>query len=213
MELNRFKRRPLMGIVRGITLEDLEPVVTHAIDAGLETLEITMNTDGAADLIARTREIAGDSLTLGAGTVLDRRGLDLALAAGASFIVLPVLIDEVVSRCVERGVPVFPGALTPTEVAAAWRAGAAMVKVFPAKAFGPTYFGELKGPFADLRLLACGGVSAENLAAYARGGADAFAFGASVFRSDWIAAGEYARIGRGISDLVDAYDDAVGKQG
>ena len=126
MELNRFKRRPLMGIVRGITLEDLEPVVTHAIDAGLETLEITMNTDGAADLIARTREIAGDSLTLGAGTVLDRRGLDLALAAGASFIVLPVLIDEVVSRCVERGVPVFPGALTPTEVAAAWRAGAAL---------------------------------------------------------------------------------------
>ena len=88
-----------------------------------------------------------------------------------------------------------------------------MGKVVPANAVGPTYFGEVKGPFGDLRLLACGGVSAENLAACARGGADAFAFGASVFRSDWIAAGEYARIGQGISDLVDAYDDAVGKQG
>ena len=137
---------------------------------------------------------------------------EASLAAGASFIVLPILKGDIVARCVERGVPVFPGALTPTEVAAAWRAGAAMVKVFPAKVFGPSYFGELKGPFADLTLLACGGVSAENLGAYARGGADAFAFGASVFRSDWIAAGEYGRIGQGIRDLVHAYDEAASQQ-
>ena len=69
-----------------------------------------------------------------------------------------------------------------------------MVKVFPAKFFGPDYFAEIKGPFDGISLLACGGVSAESLGAFARAGADAFAFGASVFRSDLIEAGEYARI-------------------
>ena len=206
MNLQAFRRKPLMGIVRGIASDDLEPVVEHVIEAGLETLEITMNTAGAPELIGRAQEISGGRLTLGAGTVLETAALEAALDAGATFIVLPTLVEEVVSICVERGVPVFPGALTPTEVYAAWRAGAAMVKVFPAKVFGAEYFKQLKDPLGELSLLACGGVSAETLEAYARAGADAFAFGASVFRADWIASRDYVRLTDAIRQLIAAYN-------
>ena len=209
MDLEAFQRKPLMGILRGIQLDHLEPVVEHAIEAGLETLEITMNTVGAPELIKHARDIANGRLVLGAGTVLDTVMLDRALEAGATFVVLPTLVGEVASVCVQRNIPVFPGGLTPTEVYTAWRAGAAMVKVFPAQVFGPDYFRELKGPFDEVLLLACGGVSSNTLAAYARAGADGFAFGASVFREEWIAGREYALIGNAIRELVAAHSEVV----
>jgi 2-dehydro-3-deoxyphosphogluconate aldolase/(4S)-4-hydroxy-2-oxoglutarate aldolase len=207
MDLDRFRRRPLMGIVRGVELSQLPPLLEAAIAAGLETLEITMNTARAPELIARARSLSGDRLAIGAGTVLGLDDLKAALEAGASFVVSPTLVEEVVAECVERGLPVFPGALTPQEVCAAWRAGASMVKVFPASSFGPGYFRELKGPFADISLLACGGVTAQNLGEYARHGADAFAFGAGVFAHSRIQAGNYAQIEREIRALVAALPD------
>jgi len=209
MDLQSFRDNPLMGILRGIEADDLPPVVENALAGGLSTLEITMNTRDAPRLIRQARDIAGDALTVGAGTVLDTSSLEAALDAGATFVVMPTLVNEVVETCVQRGVPVFPGALTPQEIHSAWRAGASMVKVFPAKFFGPDYFKEIKGPFDDILLLACGGVSAESLGAFARAGADAFAFGASVFRTDWIEAGEYTRIADAIQALRSAYAEAT----
>jgi len=204
MDLTRFKTKPLLGIVRGIDLARLEAVLESAIAGGLETLEITMNTVGAPDLIARACEIAAGRLTIGAGTVLNRDELKSATDAGATFIVSPTLIAEVVEDCVHAGIPVFPGALTPQEIHDAWRAGASMVKVFPAGFFGPKYFKEIKGPFADIELLACGGVSADTVGEYAHCGADAFAFGGSVFDLDWIRAGQYDKIESAVRELVDA---------
>ena len=194
-----------MGILRGITTAQLAPTLESAISGGLEALEITMNTPGAAELIARARAIAGGELAIGAGTVLSRESLDTALAAGASFIVMPTLVPDVVGECVRRDVPVFPGALTPQEIHTAWQAGAAMVKVFPSKFFGPEYFREVKGPFDDVLLLACGGVSAANLAEFATCGADAYAFGGSVFNVAWIEAGEFEKVEKSVRTLVDAH--------
>jgi 2-dehydro-3-deoxyphosphogluconate aldolase/(4S)-4-hydroxy-2-oxoglutarate aldolase len=205
MQLDRFRRKPLMGILRGVTAEQLPPTLASAVSGGLETLEITMNTPGAAELIAQAKATVGGELVIGAGTVLTLESLDSALAAGASFIVMPTLVEDVVSECVRRGVPVFPGALTPQEIYTAWRAGAAMVKVFPSKFFGPDYFRELKGPFDEVLLLACGGVSASNLGEFAACGADAYAFGGSVFNLAWIQAGEFARIEQSVRTLVDAH--------
>jgi len=209
MDLADFKTQPLLGIVRGIGLEQVEPVLESAIAGGLETLEITMNTPRAPDLIARAHKIAAGRLTIGAGTVLDLDDLNAATDAGATFIVSPTLIEEVVAECVDAGIAVFPGALTPQEIHAAWRAGASMVKVFPAGFFGPRYFKEIKGPFADIELLACGGVSASTLGEYARCGADAFAFGSSVFDLAWIRDGHYDRIESAIRALVDALSPAA----
>lgn len=204
MDLASFRRLPLVGILRGVAADDLPPLAEAAIGAGLTTIEITMNTPGAAALIARLRAIAGERLMVGAGTVLDLEALAAARDAGASFIVMPTLVTAVVERCVAAGVPVFPGALTPQEIHTAWTAGATMVKVFPAGVFGPAYLRDVKGPFESIELMAVGGIDADNLATYFACGASAVAFGASVFRRDWLAARAYDRIATEVGRLVTA---------
>jgi 2-dehydro-3-deoxyphosphogluconate aldolase/(4S)-4-hydroxy-2-oxoglutarate aldolase len=169
-----------------------------------------MNSQDAAELIRRSVEFSRRRLTIGAGTVLNKEDLKISLAAGASFIVTPVLIPKVTAYCVKNKIPCFPGALTPQEIYAAWSSGAAMVKVFPAKVFGPAYFKEIKGPFKDIELLACGGVTPENLKEYLANGASAVAFGASVFKKEWLAAGEFARISEGIRQFIRSFEAGRG---
>lgn len=204
MDIDRFRRLPILGILRGITADDVSPIVDSVGQAGLEAIEVTMNTSGAPALIRRAATLAGSRMAVGAGTVLSPEDLDRALDAGATFVVLPVLVPEVVERCVAERIPVFPGALTPQEIFAAARAGATMVKVFPAGAFGPRYLKEIKGPFPAIELLACGGVHADNMAEYFACGASAVAFGSSVFRADWLAARDYGRIAAEVRRLVEA---------
>jgi len=202
MDVAVFKKKPILGILRGAASDLIEPLVETVIEAGLETLEITMNTAGAAELIRRTKRIASGRLSLGAGTVLSIKDLKLALKNGATFIVTPVLIKEVVEFCVKNKIPVFPGALTPEEIYRAWDTGATMVKVFPAKFFGPEYFSEIKGPFNNIQLLACSGVTAENMQDYFAAGASAVSFGESVFRKDWLAVKDYKSIGQAVKRFM-----------
>lgn len=204
MDLARFQQRPLLGILRGGAIDQVAPLVDCVVAAGLEAFEITMNTENAVAMIERLRLHAGDRLMVGAGTVLNREQVQRARDAGATFIVSPILVEEVVDACVGAGVPVFPGAFTPAEIYAAARAGATMVKLFPAKAVGPGYIKEIRGPFADVEILACGGVSAENVADYFAAGAGAVAVGGSVFRPDWLASGAYARIAAELARIVTA---------
>jgi len=197
-----------MGIVRGIRPEDAAPLAETVIKAGLETIEVTMNTQGAAKIIAQTRAASAGRMAVGAGTVLSRESLEEALDAGAEFIVMPVLVKEVAVICAERGIPFFPGALTPQEVLNAWEAGAAMVKVFPSGVFGPRYMKELKGPFDHLSLMAVGGVRPGNVAEYFECGADAVAFGSSVFRREWLEAGDLDPIGNLAGEYIKAVKEA-----
>jgi 2-dehydro-3-deoxyphosphogluconate aldolase/(4S)-4-hydroxy-2-oxoglutarate aldolase len=205
MDVARFKRLPVMGILRGGDVDVVEPLVETLIAAGLETLEIAMNTPDAAAMIQRAGEVAGDRLMVGAGTVITAERLDAALSAGAGFVVLPTLVRDVVVEARRREIPVFPGALTPQEIHDAWLAGATMVKVFPAKFFGPQYFREVKGPFDDIELLACGGVGAANMAEFLAAGADAVAFGGSVFAASLLAERRMDEIAAKVSALVEAY--------
>jgi 2-dehydro-3-deoxyphosphogluconate aldolase/(4S)-4-hydroxy-2-oxoglutarate aldolase len=205
MNINDFEKLPLMGIVRGIRGEDTRPLIESVVEAGLETIEVTMNTPGARDIIRAARDVSRGRIAVGAGTVLGLDDLKAALDAGAGFIVMPVALEEVIRYCVKKGVPVFPGALSPQEVHNAWEAGAAMVKVFPCGVFGPKYIKELKGPFDRIKLMAVGGVRLENIAEYFSSGADAVAFGASVFKREWLDAGDF----RSIGELVGKYVEAV----
>ncbi|MBD3426505.1 MAG: bifunctional 4-hydroxy-2-oxoglutarate aldolase/2-dehydro-3-deoxy-phosphogluconate aldolase [Candidatus Omnitrophica bacterium] len=211
MDMERFERLPLMGIVRGVSLQDMGKLAETAVEAGLRTMEITMNTPGAKELISLSREIAGDRMQIGAGTVLSSEDLDGALRSGASFIVMPSYIEEVVEACNDRGVAVFPGAFTPGEVLTSWRAGASMVKVFPSGMFGPRYIRELKGPYDRIKLMAVGGVRVDNIAEYFSSGADAVAFGSSVFRRDWLQRKDFGSIGALIAQYVSLVRDATGK--
>jgi 2-dehydro-3-deoxyphosphogluconate aldolase/(4S)-4-hydroxy-2-oxoglutarate aldolase len=201
VDLTRFKKKPVMGILRGAKSEQIESLIDAVVEAGLEALEITMNTEGAAGLIKKAKKIAQDSLMLGAGTVLDMDSLKLAVDSGAGFIVMPILIKDVLGYCRKNKIPIFPGALTPLEIYTAWKEGATMVKVFPAKCFGPQYFSEIKAPFADIELLACSGVTPENLGEYFASGASAVAFGSSVFKKEWLKNKDY----QSISVAIKAY--------
>ncbi|MBF0254848.1 MAG: bifunctional 4-hydroxy-2-oxoglutarate aldolase/2-dehydro-3-deoxy-phosphogluconate aldolase, partial [Candidatus Omnitrophica bacterium] len=151
MKFADFRRLPLLGIIRGLRAEAVDPLTDQMIASGLKTVEITMNTPGAPDLIRRMVRRARGKLTVGAGTVLDTASLQSALKAGATFIVSPVLVPKVAAYCMRRDIPVFPGALTPQEIYQAWEAGASMVKVFPVRFFGPEYLREVKGPLEKIR--------------------------------------------------------------
>lgn len=207
MNLDQFKQLPIVGILRAGADVPIESVVAAVAEAGLRTMEITMNTPGAPGLIRRAIAAAGGEMAIGAGTVLDMQDLENAVDAGASFVVMPTLVRDVVTECVRREMPVFPGALTPQEISDAWNAGATMVKVFPAKFFGPSYFKEIKGPFGDVALLACGGVDRGNLAEFFANGASAVAFGGSVFRPEWLARSQTRDIADAVRALIDAYRD------
>lgn len=207
MDVASFKKKPILGIVRGAVASQIEPLIETIIEAGLKTLEITMNTMSAPELIRKAKQVAAGRLTLGAGTVLTMQDLKLALKSGATFIVMPVLIKDVVEFCVKKKIPVFPGALTPGEIYQAWEAGATMVKVFPAKPFGPEYFQEIKGPFNNIELLACSGVTPENMKDYFFAGASAVTFGASVFRKDWLAAKDFKAIGQAVKRFITAWEE------
>lgn len=205
MKIDEFLAAPVMGILRDAPIDLLAPLIDAAAAGGLTHIEITMNTPGAADQIRTAVAASRGRVTVGAGTVLHRDALHAALDAGATFIVMPAFIPDVVAQCVARNIPVFPGALTPHEVFHAWNAGAAMVKVFPAGVFGPSYFKALKGPYKDVKLLACGGVSAHNVTEYMNNGADAIAIGSSVFKPHWLSEGAFDLI----TDSIRAYFDAI----
>ena len=213
MDIKRFKELPLMGILRGVRPVETAPLAEAVARSGLNAIEITMNTKGAAAIIADMKKSLNGRAMIGAGTVLSMDHLRSAVDSGASFIVTPVFIDDVVSYCVKHSIPVFPGALTPSEIYRAWRAGAAMVKVFPSTSFGPEYFSRIKGPFGDIELLACGGVSPESIPAFFKNGASAFAFGASVFRREWLEKGDYASVTSAIEALIGSCASCGAAQG
>ena len=204
MDLEKFRERPLLGILRGMGPSALEPVFETAIASGLRAIEITMNTEGAVSLIRKAVRGFGGRIMIGAGTVLTIAELRQALKAGATFIVSPVVVPEVVRYCVRSKIPVFPGALVPAQVYEAWQAGATMVKLFPSGCFGPAYFKELKGPFPQIRLLACGGVTPGNARAYFQNGAEAIAVGTRIFNPAWIRSRQFHKIGAMIQSYLKA---------
>jgi len=202
MDISQFKKVPLLGILRGVEIDILEPLTESIASSGLKIIEITMNTPAAAEAIRKISKQAGSRLIVGSGTVLTVPDLKLAIDSGARFIVSPVYVPEVVEYCVKNKIPVFPGALTPSEVQRAWDIGATMVKVFPAKFFGPEYFYELKGPFNDIKLLACAGVTPENIKDYFAAGASAVSFGASVFKNEWLMAKDFKSINHAVKKFI-----------
>ena len=206
MDVKKFKKKPILGILRGIEADIIEPLTETVIDAGLKTIEITMNTRGAATLIEKAVAVAGKRLTVGAGTVLGVKSLEIVMDAGATFIVTPVLVEDVMKYCVKNKIPVFPGALTPQEIYNAWSAGATMVKVFPSGSFGPKYFKEIKGPFNEIELLACGGVTPENMKEYFASGASAIAFGEGVFKREWLTGKDFKSIGEAVKRYVTGFN-------
>lgn len=169
--IERISQARLMAILRGV--EDVDDVVAQLRAGGVSVVEVTLDSPGALEAIRR-------HVGCLAGTVRTAAEVDAAVEAGATAVVSPAFVPDVVRRARELGVPAIPGAFTPTEVEAAWQAGAAMVKLFPASLGGPRYVRELLAPLRDLPILATGGVSSENAAEFLRAGAVAVGVGTSL---------------------------------
>ncbi len=189
----RIRQRRLVAVVRS-TAEQVEPVVNALLDGGVDAIEITFSVPNAPAVIALVKEQFGDRVLLGAGTVRDTQKATDAIAAGARYIVSPSTDLAVIALCHERDVAVMPGAFTPTEIEAAWRAGADAVKLFPASVGGIAYLKAIRAPMPDVPIIPTGGVDADNAADWLRAGAVALGVGSKLVLKDALATGDYARI-------------------
>jgi 2-dehydro-3-deoxyphosphogluconate aldolase / (4S)-4-hydroxy-2-oxoglutarate aldolase len=175
---------PVIGILRGISFDFFGDVMASSFDAGLQSIEVTFNTDRAEEIISAHRKHLPPGKMLGMGTIRNMEEARKAVFAGAMFIVTPNTDPKVIAYATSQKVPVIAGGFTPSEVYAAWSAGAAMVKVFPCGMFGPQYIRELHGPFEQIPLAAVGGVNIENVGTYFNAGAAAVGVGTSLFGRD-----------------------------
>jgi len=147
-------------------------------EGGIRALEITMTVPGAVRVIAEAVARYGDQFLIGAGTVLDEEQARACIDAGARFVVSPIVDVATIAACRRADIPILPGALTPTEVVQAWRAGADFVKVFPCSAVGgASYLKALKAPLPHILLVPTGGVTLETIGAYFAAGASAVGVG------------------------------------
>ena len=205
--MNFDSKLPVVGILRGFTTPQVIEIAKAALRGGLRNLEITMGS--AETQIQQARRIAGERMCIGAGTVLNLELLEKALAAGASFIVTPIVNVGVIEECVRRKIPVFPGAYSPTEIFRAWELGATMVKVFPSETLGPSYIKAIKAPLPQVKLMPTGGVDLKTLAAYKKAGADGFGVGGPLFDRARVEAGDWKWIETQCRAFVNAYSSTI----
>lgn len=181
-----FQSVPVVGIIRSHTFEEVRQILPVYVSAGLTTIEITMNTASASEIIRYAVEQYSGKLNVGAGTVCNESDLENALSAGSQFIVTPVVSEAVIKSCVEQKIPIFPGAFTPTEIYRAWELGASMVKIFPAASVGSGYIRDVKGPLNQIKLMPTGGINKDNIQEFMKAGADGLGVGSQLFDKDLI---------------------------
>lgn len=212
--LSILQRGGVVPVVRLPSLAQAVPLVQALLAGGITAIEPTMTSPGALDvlptLLAAIPAFGTGDAVLGMGSVTSPEQAAAAIDAGAQFIVSPALDLPTVRYCVERGTPVMPGALTPSEIQNAWQAGASVVKVFPARVFGPGYFKDVLAPLPHLRLMPTGGVDLSNAADFVRAGAVAVGVGSALVDKKLIDAGDWAEITRRAADYVQTVHKARG---
>jgi 2-dehydro-3-deoxyphosphogluconate aldolase/(4S)-4-hydroxy-2-oxoglutarate aldolase len=175
LELSR-----IVAILRRTDPEAAVATAEALLSGGITCLEVTCDSPGALDMIRAIADALGERALVGAGTVLDRETAQAAIDAGAQFIVSPHVDADLIWSFALRGMPWIPGALTPTEILSAWRAGAVLVKLFPAAPLGPAYVKDLRGPLRDIPLLPTGGINLDNACDFVAAGAWGLGIGSSL---------------------------------
>jgi 2-dehydro-3-deoxyphosphogluconate aldolase / (4S)-4-hydroxy-2-oxoglutarate aldolase len=187
----RLERLGLIPVLRAGSVEAGHALVDAMMAGGVTVVEVTMTVPKALTLLRELKQRHGDSLLLGSGTVTDAAQAEATIDAGAEFVVSPSLHFDVIAKTRELGAISIPGALTPTEVITAWRAGADYVKVFPCSAMGgASYLKSLLAPFPDLKLIPTGGVTLQTAADFLKAGARALGVGTDLVNASAIAEGK-----------------------
>ncbi|HEY8475281.1 MAG TPA: bifunctional 4-hydroxy-2-oxoglutarate aldolase/2-dehydro-3-deoxy-phosphogluconate aldolase [Chloroflexota bacterium] len=206
--LERLRASRIIAIVRLTRGGDLVAVAEALFRGGVTVVEFTMTTPGALEAVTSAAETLGDRVVFGMGTVLDGGAARAAIAAGARFVVSPVLRDDVVAACRRYGVPCIPGAFTPSEMLRAVELGADLVKLFPAGPVGPSYVRDVVNALPQIGIVPTGGVNVENAAAFLAAGAVAVGVGSALVDRAVVERGDYAELVRRAERFRQALADA-----
>lgn len=207
--MQALEREKIIAIIRGISAESGDATAKAMADGGIVFLEVTLNTEGALNMISRFREQYQGVLRIGAGTVLDLGQAKEAVAAGAEYIISPNLDEEVIYYGVEQGVQVWPGTMTPTEIVRAYKAGASAVKVFPMGALGINYLKDIRAPLNHIPMVATGGVNLQNIKSVLEAGAIAVGLGGNLVDKQLVKEGNFEELTKVARAFVNAAQGAM----
>ena len=209
--LKRIEQVGVIPVVRATSSDEAIAVAEAIGEGGIPLLEITLTVPGAVGVIAELSKRYGNDVLVGAGTVLDAEAARACIDAGAQFVVSPALNLQTIEQCRKEDVPIFPGALTPTEVVTAWQAGADAVKVFPCSAVGGAkYLRALKAPLPQIKLVPTGGVSLTTAKDFIAAGAWALGVGADLVNTRAMQAGDRQSVVDAARNYVAAVREARG---
>jgi len=204
----------IVPVVRASSAEGALHAVEAIAKGGIRAAEITMTVPGAVGVLERLAGRFGGTMLLGAGTVLDPETARACLLAGAEFIVSPSLRPATIEMAKRYSKPVFPGALTPTEVLAAWEAGADAVKIFPCgNVGGARYIKALKGPFPQIEMIPTGGVNLDTIGEFLKAGACAVGVGGELLDASLIQQGRFDAIAERARQFLAAIAKARAEMG
>ncbi|MBT2657642.1 bifunctional 4-hydroxy-2-oxoglutarate aldolase/2-dehydro-3-deoxy-phosphogluconate aldolase [Bacillus sp. ISL-18] len=192
--LSLLAKEKIIAIVRGIPRGSGEQTAKALAEGGISFLEITLNTDGALDMIDEVKGKFGERIKVGAGTVLNLKMAKEAIQAGAEYIISPNLDEEVLTYGLEQGVEVWPGTMTPSEIVRAYNLGAKVVKVFPIGSLGVKYIKDLRAPLSHIPMVATGGVNLDNIKEVLGYGAVAVGLGGNLVNNSLIEKGDFEKI-------------------
>ena len=207
---NSIKENKLIAIVRGVEPETCVRIAQALYDGGFRLMEITYDQkhpetwESTAQTIGAVAEAFAGRMYIGAGTVTCPELVELTHKYGGRFIISPDMNEAVITRTCELGMVSIPGALTPTEITSAHRAGADFVKLFPAGVFGASYIKAVKAPISHIDLLVVGGVNENNVASFLSAGAIGAGIGGNLVNAAWVKAGQYEKITETARALVAA---------
>ena len=200
--LTLLQRKCAIAVIRAPQLEQGRQMALAVAAGGMQLIEITWNSDKAAELIRQLRSLL-PTCTIGTGTLLTLDEQTCAIAAGAQFLFTPHVNSAMIQAAADRGVPIVPGALSPTEIVTAWQAGASCVKVFPVQAVGgASYIKSLQGPLGHIPLIPTGGVTLENAKEFLLSGAIAVGLSGELFPQHLVAAGNWDAIAQRAKNLM-----------
>ncbi len=176
--LSQLLQHKIIAIIRGAQPADVSAIVQALYDGGIRAVEITLNSPNALQVITEVFNQQKDKMLVGAGTVLDASSAAEAINAGAQFIISPSVDIKTIELTKQKGKVSIPGAYTATEIVTAYKAGADLIKVFPAS--NPQYIKDLMGPLSHIPMVPTGGISLDNIRDFKKAGGVAFGIGSSL---------------------------------
>lgn len=207
---NVILKEKVVAIVRGFDPETVLELAKAYVSGGIRCIEVTFdqtstqNQKRTADTIRLLKDTLGDDICVGAGTVMTVEQVRMAAEAGAEYMISPNVDKDVIRETKRLGMISIPGAMTPSEIAAAYKMGADIIKLFPANEVGLSYIKAIKAPLKHIPIMATGGVRPANAADYLAAGSSALGVGGDLVNKIWIAAGEFDKIAQAAKAYVEA---------